>query len=86
MADPDLQIREGGGHPDPEIRGGGGAGLPKFFWPFGPQFGLKIQLYEAGGGGEGRAPHTPPLDPPVTSIGGWNVRVSLSLSLLQLSA
>ena len=33
MADPDLQIRGGGGgHPDPEIRGG--AGLQKFF--FGP--------------------------------------------------
>ena len=32
MADPDLQIREGGaGHPDPEIRGGG---LKNFF--FGP--------------------------------------------------
>ena len=25
MANPDLQIREGGGHPDHEIRGGGGA-------------------------------------------------------------
>ena len=24
MADPDLQIRGGGRHPDPEIRGGGG--------------------------------------------------------------
>ena len=24
MADLDLQIREGGGHPDPEIREGGG--------------------------------------------------------------
>ena len=24
MADQHLQIREGGGHPDPEIRGGGG--------------------------------------------------------------
>ena len=35
-----FQIRGGGGgHPDPEIRGGG---LKKnFFWPFGPQFGLK---------------------------------------------
>ena len=37
--------------PEPEIRGGGGGGkaqYPKnFFWPFGPQFGLKI------GGGVG---------------------------------
>ena len=24
VADPDLQIREGSGHPDPEIMGGGG--------------------------------------------------------------
>ena len=43
MADPDLEIRgggggEGGGHPDPEIRGDG---LPKnFFRPFGPDFGV----------------------------------------------
>ena len=41
VADPDLQIRGGGGHPDPEISGGG---LQKdFFLPFGPQFGLKIR-------------------------------------------
>ena len=30
MADADLQIRSGAGHPDPEIRGGGG-GSQKFF-------------------------------------------------------
>ena len=42
VADPDLQIKGGGGHPDPEIRGG--PGLQKnFFRPFGPQFGLKIR-------------------------------------------
>ena len=46
MADPDLQIREGGGgcrggHPDPEIRGGPGL-QQKFLWPFRPQFGIKI--------------------------------------------
>ena len=45
MADLDLQIREGGGHPDPEIRGAGGS-LRIFFRFFGSQFGLKI-----GGGG-----------------------------------
>ena len=33
VADLDLQIREGGGHPDTEIRGGGGAtGLKNFFF------------------------------------------------------
>ena len=36
MADPDLQIREGHGHPNPEIRGGGGGGRSQkncVFWP-----------------------------------------------------
>ena len=66
MADPDLQVSEGGGwvggltHLDPEIRGlgGGGGGLKKigFFWPFRPQFGLKIR-------GEG-----PSLDPPLRQL------------------
>ena len=42
MADPDLQIKGGGGHPVPEIRGG--SGLKKmFFRPFGPQLGPKIR-------------------------------------------
>ena len=44
LADPELQIRGGGGggsHPDPEIRGG--PGLPEnVFWPFGPHFGKKM--------------------------------------------
>ena len=42
MADPDLQVRGGGGvggHPDPEIRGEEG----KLFKPLGPQFSLKIR-------------------------------------------
>ena len=52
VADPDLQVSEGGGgvggltHLDPEIRGVGGlgGGLKKIvFWPFRPQFGLKIR-------------------------------------------
>ena len=49
-----FQIRAGGGgHPDPEIRGG----LKKnFFWPFGPQFGLKIR----GGPGPFPGSHTAP--------------------------
>ena len=44
VADPDLQIREGGGggHPDPEIRGAP-ASKKIFFRPFGPHFGLKIR-------------------------------------------
>ena len=48
MVDLDLQIRGGGGvgagHSDPETRGGSGGGRFQnvFFWPFGPQFGLKI--------------------------------------------
>ena len=46
MPDTDLEIRGGGGgggHPE------GGASLPKnFFWPFGPQFGLKIRAGQAG--------------------------------------
>ena len=33
MADPDLQIRGGGGHPDAEIgAGGGGGGLKRHFF------------------------------------------------------
>ena len=32
VADLDLQIREGGGHPDTEIRGGGATGLKNFFF------------------------------------------------------
>ena len=55
MAEPDRQIKGGGGHPDPEIKGGGAPGLPKnCFRPFGPQFGLKIS--GGGGGGEGGSP------------------------------
>ena len=53
-ADPDLQIREGGGHPDSKIRRG--PGLKNFFQLFGPQFGLKIR---------GAPPGGPPLDLPL---------------------
>ena len=43
VANPELQIRGGGGgHPDPEIREGVRS-LKKLFRPFGPQFGLKIK-------------------------------------------
>lgn len=55
MADPDLQDK-GGGEPDhlyPEIMGGGGGGgrsgfKKDFFWPFGPQFGIKISEERVG--------------------------------------
>ena len=43
MADPDLQVREGGGHPDPEITEEPGLNRT-FFRPFGPQFGLKVRV------------------------------------------
>ena len=44
VADPDLQIRGGGGggHPDPEIRGGL-ASKKQVFRPFGLHFDLKIR-------------------------------------------
>ena len=74
MANPDLQIREGPGHPDPEImgRGGGGGGGGKggafhqknFFRPFGPQFGLTIK--------GGRAPR--PLPSPGSATAFVNRR------------
>ena len=55
VADPHLQIRGRGGHPDPEIRGK--PGLKKTFRHVGPQFDLKRR--------GGRAPPAPPLDPPL---------------------
>ena len=43
MADPDLQIRGGGGgHPDPDISEGGTVLNLIFSRPFGSQFALKI--------------------------------------------
>ena len=58
VADPDLQIRRGGSHPDPGIWGGGG-GSPKIF--FRPQFGTKIR---------GRAPFVP--SPESATAFCWN--------------
>ena len=52
VADPDLQIGGGRGHPDPEI-GGGGSLKRIFSLLFGPQFGLKIR------GRGGQAPPGP---------------------------
>ena len=56
LADPDLQIRGGGGHSDPEIRGEGGL---KFFFT---AFRGSVWCKNKGGGGGGRAPaRDPPL-------------------------
>ena len=63
VADPDLQIRGGGGgkggHPDPEIRGEGGWSPKKFFSA------LQASVWSKNKGGGGRAPWAPPLDPPL---------------------
>ena len=58
VADPDLQIKGGLGHPDPVIRGGGGGGavLKNLFLPFGPKFGKKKNRGE-------QVPWALPLDP-----------------------
>ena len=61
MANPDLQIRGGPGYLDPEIEEVGEGARKIFVWPFGPQFGLKM---ERGGGWGGGTPRAPPLDPP----------------------
>ena len=77
VADPDLQIRGGGGgHPDPEIRGA--RPKKKCCRPSGPHFRLKIK--------GGRAPWALPLDPPLHTslIGkvGTNVEVEPQLQPL----
>ena len=56
-ADPDLQIRGGGGgsgHPDPEIIGVGRS-KKNFFRPLGPQFGPKIRGADPPGPSPGSA-------------------------------
>ena len=56
VADPDLQIRGGGGHPDLEIRGR--PGLKKIFST------LRASVWSKNKGG--RTPRVPPLDPPLS--------------------
>ena len=53
MPDPDLEIREGGSHPDPEIRGGAVISQ-KHFSPFRPPFGFQNK-----GGGPGSPDPSP---------------------------
>ena len=67
MADPTFQVRGEPGHTHPEKRGGGGeaGSQKKSFWPFSPQFGLKIRR---GPTPPGPLPWAPPLDPPLIII------------------
>ena len=53
--------------PDPDLEKGGGGGghPPNFFWPFEPQFGLKIGV---GGGGVGPLPGPFPGSATVTRL------------------
>ena len=54
MADSDVEIKEGDGHPDPKMNGGERS-QNNSFRPFGPQFSLKIMGY-------------PPLVPPLQVV------------------
>ena len=67
MAEPDLQIRLGPGHPDLEIRRV--AVTKNFFRPFGPQFGLKVR-------------GAPPLDPPLFLKHVWANRQTIRVKTL----
>ena len=58
VADSDLQIRGGGGHPDPEIRGPPPPPKKKKI----PAVRTSVWSKNKGGGW---APRTPPLDPPL---------------------
>ena len=64
MANPDLQIREGPGHPDPEImgRGGGEEGClsPKKIFSA-----LRASVWSNNKGGGGPPGPSPPLDLPL---------------------
>ena len=66
MANPDLQIREGPGHPDPEIMGrgggGGGRGVPVSKTIFSA---LRASVWSNNKGGGGPPGPSPPLDLPL---------------------
>ena len=63
-ADPDLQIREGPGHPDPEMGVGRGQSENKIF----SALQASVWSYNKGGGGA-CPPWAPPLDPPLRTAG-----------------
>ena len=72
VADPDLQIRGEGGHPDPEIRG---VVSKKTVRPLRPHFGLKIR--------GGRALRAPPLYPLLGSVQNvdFNIKVTIEMKV-----
>ena len=66
VADPDLQIRGRGDHPDPEIKGGGrGGGLKKKSFSA-----LRASVWSENKGGGRAGPPVPHLDPPLVIADG----------------
>ena len=61
VPDPDLEIRDGGGHPDPKIRGGGRPVSKKIFSA------LRASVWSKNKGWA-RAPRNSPLDPPLLHV------------------
>ena len=59
----DMKCPHSSGSRPSDKGGGGGTDTKKFFWPFGPQSGLKIW-------GQGaQVPQAPPLDPSLAHFG-----------------
>ena len=65
MANPDLQIREGPGHPDPEIMGRGGGGEEGCLSPKKIFSALRASVWSNNKGGSGPPGPSPPLDLPL---------------------
>ena len=67
MANPDLQIREGPGHPDPEImgRGGGRGGEEGCLSPKKIFSALRASVWSNNKAGSGPPGPSPPLDLPL---------------------
>ena len=74
MADPTFQIRVEPGHTHPEKRGGS---QNKSFWPFSPQFGLKIRRGPT-------PPRAPPLDPPLIIIIAITILLLLLIMMMMI--